>query len=202
MALVTYLQGEQYDIGQSPTWIHPSSNPGLLFFFVLFLVIVITNFSVRGMASVVVVLGAAFVTLLLAYVGWWDEVFGWFGGLRISLNLGAYFWFSTLLFVLWTACVFVLDHISYWEVKPGQLTRHTLFGSGSQSYSAQGMGLEKHRADLFRHWLFGLGSGDLEIHTSGATREQIDIRNVLFVGSKVTVIQKLITEVPEGEESS
>ena len=202
MALATYWQGQQHQIGQTQMWIHPSSNPGLLFFFVLFLVIVITNFSVRGTASGTVVLGTSFVTVLLAYLGWWDEVFGWLGGLKIILNMGAYFWFSTLMLVLWFVCVFAIDRLSYWEIKPGQLTRHSLFGAGSRSYSAQGMGLKKHRADLFRHWLLGLGSGDLEIHTSGATREQIDIRNVLFVGSKVTVIRKLIAEVPEGEESS
>ena len=47
------------------------------------------------------------------------------------------------------------------------------------------MGLEKHRRDLFRHWLLGIGSGDLEILTSGATREKIEVQNVLFIGSKV-----------------
>lgn len=202
MALVTSWQGQQHQIGQTQTWIHPSSNPGLLFFFVLFLVILITTFSVRGLASGMVILGASFGTLLLAYLGWWDEVFGWFGGLKIHLNLGAYFWFSTLMLVLWVVCVFAVDRASYWEIKPGQLTHHSTFGAGSRSYSAQGMGLEKYRADLFRHWLLGLGSGDLEIRTSGATREHIHVRNVLFVGLKVKVIKKLIAEVPEGEESS
>lgn len=202
MALVTYWQGEQYQIGQTQTWIHPSSNPGLLFFFALFLVVLITNFSVRGLGSGMVILGASLVTVLLAYIGWWDEVFGWFGGLKINLNMGAYFWFSTLIFVLWVVSVFAIDRLSYWEIQPGQLTHHSLFGDGSRSYSAQGMGLEKHRDDLFRHWLLGLGSGDLEIHTSGATREQIHVRNVLFVDSKVKVIKKHIAEVPEGAESS
>jgi hypothetical protein len=59
------------------------------------------------------------------------------------------------------------------------------------------MALEKHRDDLFRHWLLGLGSGDLRIRTSGATREQIEVPNVFFIGSKVEVIQRLIAEVPE-----
>ena len=59
------------------------------------------------------------------------------------------------------------------------------------------MGLEKHRDDLFRYWLLGLGSGDLKIRTSGATREQIDVPNVLFIGRKVVAIQQLIAEEPE-----
>jgi hypothetical protein len=147
-------------------------------------------------------MGVVLLTVLLAYIGWWDQVFSWLGGLKINLNLGAYFWFSTLMLVLWAACVFGLDRASYWEIKPGQLTYHSLLGSGSKSYNTQGMALDKHRDDLFRHWLLGLGSGDLQVHTSGATRQQIDVRNVLFVGSKVKVIQQLIAKVPDGSEAS
>jgi hypothetical protein len=202
MALVTYGEGRGYQLGQSQTWVHPSSNLGLLFFFTLILVIVITNFSVRGLASGMVVMGVTLLTVLLAYVGWWDEVFRWFGSLEIHLNLGAYFWFSTLMLVLWAVTVFGLDRMRYWEVTPGQLTHKSRFGSGSKSYNAQGMGLEKYRGDLFRHWLLGLGSGDLQIRTSGATHEQIDVLNVLFIGSKVEAMQRLIAEVPEGSEPS
>jgi hypothetical protein len=64
------------------------------------------------------------------------------------------------------------------------------------------MGLEKHRDDIFRHWLLGFGSGDLKIRTSGATHEQIDLRNVLFIGSKVKAMQQLIAEVPEGTDDT
>lgn len=201
MAVITYGFGQEHMIGQTRTWIHSSSNLGLIFFFVLFLVILITNVSVRGLASGIVLVSIALVIVLLAYFGWWDYIFSWFDGLEISLNLGAYFWFSTLMLAAWLASVFVLDRTSYWEIKPGQLTFHALFGSGSKSYNTQGMALDKHRDDLFRHWLIGLGSGDLEIHTSGATRQQINVRNVLFIGSKVPIIQKLIAETPEGEES-
>lgn len=202
MALVTYGQGQEHLIGQTQTWIHPSSNLGLMFFVVLFLVIMITNFSVRGLASGMVIMGAILATVLLAYIGWWDEVFSWFGGLKINLNVGAYFWFSTLMFVLWAVCVFGIDRASYWEIKPGQLTHESLFGAGSKSYNTQGMTLEKHRDDLFRHWLLGLGSGDLQIRTSGASREQIDVPNVLFIGSKVAIMQQLVAETPEGPEPS
>jgi hypothetical protein len=200
MAFITYGFGQEHLIGQTRTWIHDSSNLGLIFFSVLFLVILITSVSVRGLASGMVILGIALVIVLLAYFGWWDHVLGWLGDLKISLNLGAYFWFSSLMLMVWLVSVFVLDRTSYWEIKPGQLTLHALFGSGSKSYNTQGMALDKHQDDLFRHWLIGLGSGDLEIHTSGATRQQINVRNVLFIGAKVPVIQKLIAESPEGEE--
>jgi hypothetical protein len=205
MAFLTYSHGKSDHIdaiAQAREWFHPSNNLGVVYFLVLFLVILITNFSVRGLASGMVILGAILLAVVLAYVGWWDEVFSWFGHLRIHLTLGAYFWFSTLMFAAWVITVFALDRLSYWEFTPGQPTYKSRFGAGSRSYNAQGMGLEKHRDDLFRHWLLGLGSGDLKISTSGATREQIDVPNVLLIGSKVEAMQRLLPEVPEGSETA
>jgi hypothetical protein len=205
MALLTYWSGKEQQIeaiGQAREWIHPSSNLGVAFFLVLFLVILITNFSMRGLASGLIIMGGVLLAVVLAYIGWWDEVFTWFGNLTIHLTLGAYFWFSTLLVLAWAATVFGLDRLSYWEFTPGQLTHKLVFGAGSQSYNTQGMGLEKHRDDPFRHWLLGIGSGDLKIRTSGATHEQIDILNVLFIGSKVAAMQRLIAEVPEVQETA
>lgn len=203
MAVLTYWQGAPQQLeglARMPEWVHPSSNLGVVFFLVLALIILITNFSVRGLASAIVIMGSVLLTVVLAYVGWWDEVFVWFGGLTIHLTMGAYFWFSTLMFLIWSITVFGLDRLNYWEFKPGQLTHKVLFGTGSTSYNTQGMGLQKHRDDIFRHWLLGLGSGDLRLRTSGATREQLDLLNVLLIGSKVQAIQRLISEVPEGPE--
>lgn len=203
LAFLTYWHGRPQQIEaivRGPEWIHPSSNLGVVFFLTLFLIILITNFSMRGLASAIVILGGVLLTVMLAYIGWWDEVFNWFGNLTIHLTMGAYFWFSTLMFITWAATIFGIDRLSYWEVAPGQITRKVLLGSGSNSYNAQGMGLEKHRDDVLRHWLLGLGSGDLRIRTSGATREQIDLPNVLFIGSKVEAVQRLIAEVPQGPE--
>ncbi len=197
MAALTYYQGEELKIGDSMTKIHASSNLGLIFVVVLFLVILVTNYSVRGLASGIVIMGLVLTFVLLLYFNLWESFFGWFLSHKVYLNVGAYFWISTLMFVMWALVVFGLDRISYWEIDPGQLTRDSLMGSGSKSYTTQGMTLEKHQDDLFRHWLLGLGSGDLQVMTSGATREQLDIQNVLFVGHKIVAMQRLIAEVPE-----
>jgi hypothetical protein len=197
MAGLTYWRGQQYQIGQDREWFHASSNLGVFFFLTLCLVITITNVSVRGLVSGLVILGIALVAVLLAYFGWWDDIFAWFGGLKIHLNFGAYFWFATLMLLVWLVSVFVVDRLSYWHVKPGQLTHAYVFGAGSKSYDTMGMVLEKHREDLFRHWLLGVGSGDLEIHTTGAVKDRIEINNVLFIGSKIELIQRLIAETPD-----
>lgn len=201
MAALTYWHGKPQQLesaGQVLEWVYPGNNLGVFYFLTLFLTILITNISMRGLASGMVIMGGGLLTVVLAYLGWWDEVFLWFGNLTIHLTMGAYFWFSTLMFITWVFTIFGFDRLSYWEVTPGQLTHKMLFGSGSNSYNTQGMGLEKHRDDIFRHWLLGWGSGDLKIRTSGATRDEIDLLNVLFIGSKVNAMQRLIAEVPEG----
>ncbi len=197
LAALTYYQGKEHELGVGKTLVHASSNLGLIFFVVLFLVILVTNYSVRGLASGIVIMALVLTFVLLLYFDIWDSFFGWFLSHKIYLNLGAYLWISTVMFVMWCIVVFGLDRFSYWEIDPGQLTRDSLLGSGSKSYNTQGMTLEKHQDDLFRHWLLGLGSGDLQVMTSGATREQIDIQNVLFVGHKIIAMQRLIAEVPE-----
>ena len=63
--------------GEPETGVHPKYNPWMIFFLVLFLVLVITNFWLRGPGLGHRDHGAVLFTVLLAYVGWWDEVFGW-----------------------------------------------------------------------------------------------------------------------------
>lgn len=197
MALVSYFNGTQHQIGVKPEFYHASSAPGVAFFLTLFLVILITNFAARGLASVIVIMSVVLATVLLAYFGMWDEVLGWLGNLSVHVNLGAYVAFSALLFAVWALTFFVIDHMSYWLVKPGQITRVQVLGTGSHSYDTDGMVLEKHRDDIFRHWVLGLGSGDLVIQTMGANRDTIHIPNVLFIGSKIEDVQEMIATEPD-----
>ena len=53
--------------------------------------------------------------------------------------------------------------------------------------------MQKQQNDLFRHWIVGLGSGDLIIPATQAHKE-VDMPNVLFIGSKIREIEKLIKE--------
>lgn len=196
MAFLTYYRGQQYQVGSKAEWFYPSSDLGVVFFLTLLLVIVVTNIPMRGLASGLVVLAVALVTVSLAYLGVWDDVFAWFGSFKIHLNFGAYFWFATLMLILWALSVFVLDRMSCWHFTPGQVVHEYAFGAGSKSYDTNGMVIEKHREELFRHWLLGLGSGDLEIRTFGAASDRIDVSNIFFLGSKIATMQRLISEDP------
>lgn len=198
MAGITYWAGRSHEVGADQVWFYPSSNLGVMFFLTLFLVILITNISVRGLASALVIVSAILVTFVLAFFGLWDPILNWFGDLKIQMNLGAYFWFSTLMFVVWASTVFIFDRMSYWRVTPGQITHEFVFGAAAKSYDTENLVLEKYRDDVFRHWVLGLGSGDLHIQPYGANREEIEVLNVLFLGNKIQAIQHLIATQPEG----
>jgi hypothetical protein len=197
MALVTRIDGQEVVIGGSKVWMHNSKNLGVLFTLMFFLVILITNVTLRGLASVVAILAFAFGALLLAYYGMWEDVLNWMGKVSIYMNMGFYVFFSTLVLIVWAFSVFVYDRLSYWRVTPGQLTYDAVIGGAQKSYDTRGMVFEKHRQDLFRHWILGFGSGDIQISTTGARRETLNIPNVLFVDAKVGEIQKMIAMQPD-----
>jgi len=202
MALITYLGGhegfmqigeEEYSLGM----FHHNGSLGVIFAFTLLLVILMTHFVVRGVASLTVIVSAIAVTLFLAYMGWWDTVLHAIGRLSFRLNLGFYVFFSTAVFLLWAMEAFVYVRLDYYVVRPGQLTHVTLFGGAEETYDARGMVVVKIRDDLFRHWILGLGSGDMHVATTGARKADFVIHNVLFVGTKLHQIESLVAMRPD-----
>src|SRR5262249_18273785 len=69
LALLTYAQGVHTDIGNNvAVWMHPSRSLGVVYTVVFLLVILMTNFSVRGIASLTLVITILFFTVLFAYL--------------------------------------------------------------------------------------------------------------------------------------
>jgi hypothetical protein len=197
LAAISHFGGMQVAITDDiRSTFYPRADLGVVFLLTLFSVILITNVTVRGLASALAIVTTVLVVVLLSYFQLWDRILTWFAGLNIYLNSGAYFWFATLMFITWAITVFIVDHMSYWTIKPGQITQSYVLGASSKSFDTQNLVFEKFRNDLFRHWILGLGSGDLRIETHGGTREEIFLPNVFFVGSKIDEIQKLIATRP------
>jgi hypothetical protein len=191
MALLTWIKHNPVTIGGQAYLVHPSPGLGVIYTFVFFVVIMLTNFTLRGMASAIAILVALLLVVVAAYFEWWETLLGWLGDLTIYMNMGFYVFFSTMILIVWIITVFFFDRLVWWKVVPGQLTQERLVGSGMKSYDTRGIVFEKIRQDLFRHWLLGLGSGDLKITLPGQ-RDEIYIPNVLFVDTKVRRIQALI----------
>ena len=171
-----------------------NNNYGVIFAGTLLLVVMITNFTLRGLSSVIAIAGIVILALLFAQLGWWDAVFRWLGGLDVRMNAGGYLALAIPLFVIWVFSTFVYDHYTYLVVTRGQVRIRRQIGDGEVAVDATGLMLEKKRDDLFRHWLIGLGSGDLHVKTSGPSNLDFELNNVLFVGTKLARVQDLIRE--------
>jgi hypothetical protein len=196
-AILTWLEGVPATFGDTEVLIHPSKSIGVIFTAVFLLVIVLTHLSVRGVASMTVIVSLIALTIFFAYMGWWEDILRTLGRLAIYMNLGFYVFFSSAVFLVWAATVFVFDHLDYWSFHSGQLVHHTFFGSGEQTYDTRGMSVNKLRNDLFRHWILGLGTGDLHISATGARQAEFVVPNVLFVGTKLRHIEQLVAEKPD-----
>ena len=182
--------------GQFFIHMHPSKNVGVFYVIVLLVVIFITNFPLRGLASALAVAVVVVVALLFSVMGIWENILGAFGALAVFNNMGFYVFFSSVLFLIWFLVTFVFDRFHYWRITPGQITHEYVFGGGQTSFDTEGIAVKKYRDDLFRHWVLGLGSGDIVMHpmqTGGASREEMAIHNVLFVGYKLAKMQQLIS---------
>jgi hypothetical protein len=169
-----------------------NKNLGVLYCFVLLLVIAITNFSLRGLWSVIVIVILLALAIIFAILGWWETIIQYLGFLDIRINLGGYFLISTVLLVLWVFVVFYFDRQTYMIFSPGQLRLRLEIGDAEHAYDTMGMTIQKQRSDLFRHWILGLGSGDLIVKTSGAQVHHFDMPNVLFLGRKVREIEDML----------
>jgi hypothetical protein len=171
-----------------------NNNYGVIFAGALLLVVMITNFTLRGLASVIAIAGIVIAALFVALLGWWDNILYWLGGIDVRMNAGGYIAIALPLFVIWLFSTFVYDHYTYLVVGRGQVRIRQNIGDGEIAVDATGLLLEKKRDDLFRHWLVGLGSGDLHVKTGGPANLNFELYNVLFIGSKLARVQDLLRE--------
>ena len=197
LAILTYAEGVIVELNGVGMYMHPSKNPGVIYTVVFMLVILFTNISLRGVVSVVAILTVMFVTVLFAYLGWWEEILRVLPYLSIHMNLGFYVFFSTFLLIIWVLAFFVFDRLKFWRVRPGQLTVEYVIGGAERSYDTRNMIAEQLPQDLFRNQILGLGSGDIRIVTSGPRSEEMVLPNVLFVRRRIHAIQKLVQVKPD-----
>jgi hypothetical protein len=181
----------------------PSSALGLTFVGVLLLLIVFTNVRLRGINSVVALLAVAFIAVVLAWFGWWDDIAKVIPYLTVHMNTGFYVVFSTGLLIVWLLMFFVFDRLTYWRIRPAQMTEEHFIGGGAESFDTNGLHFQKLSSDFFRS-TFGFGASDLRATVGGSGAATIEISNVIFVNRKVHAIERLISVKPEstGENAS
>ncbi len=144
----------------------------------------------------------AFFVVLFAWFGWWDDILRVVTHLSARANTGFYLLFSETLLTAWLLAFFVLDRLTYWRVRPGQMVEERLIGGQARSYDSKGLLFERRGQDLFHDIILGMGAGDLTITIGGADEQTIQIPNVLFVDRKVKAIERLIALEPEEVRAS
>lgn len=179
---------------------------GSVYVVVLLIVIVITNISIRGLWSVLLIVAILMLTLIFWAAGWWDNIFYRLNQLSIYINMGGYLLISIVLFVLWLVNFLLFDRQTYMIFTPGQVRVRTEIGGEETVYDVTGMVVQKARNDMFRHWILGFGSGDLVIKPAGLPHA-IEFPNVLRVGSLVAKIEtmvkeKVIVRSPESQQAN
>ena len=177
-----------------------SNNLGVIFVGTVLLVVLVTNITVRGLSSVIVIALIVIVSLLLAQFHLWDEIFRRLGELDVRMNAGGYLAFALPIFLLWLFSVFIYDHYTYLIVTRGQVRIRQAIGDGELAVDSGSVMLDKKRNDIFRHWLLGMGSGDLHVKTGGVSNLDFELPNVLFVGTKIERIQNLLREKEVSEQ--
>jgi hypothetical protein len=173
-----------------------NKNLGVIYLILVLVVIFITNMSLRGLWSVIVIMVLIFGSIILALTDMWAPIMEAFEVLNIHINLAGYVVLSTVLFVVWLITLLLFDQQIYMIFTPGQLRVRLEIGEGETAYDTRGMTVQKQRSDLFKHWILGLGSGDLLVNTSGAQVHHFDLPNVLFVGRKVKEIENMLRSMP------
>ena len=198
MALLTWWHHDQAVVGLKREWFYPNQNLGVIFTLLLVVLTVVTSTRIKGMKAALIIAAGAFCTHLFVHLNWWEAILGWLGHQSISLSFGFYFFYSTLLCLAWVISVFVIDHLSFWRFRPGQITHKYLGGIVENSYDTDNMTFTLNRQDdFFRHWFIGFGSGDLHMQTMGGQGMKLGVENVLFVGAKMFKIQRLIATKPD-----
>jgi hypothetical protein len=133
LALMTWLEGVKVRCGDAEVIMHPSKNLGVIYTMVFILVVVLTNATVRGVSSALVIAILLAVTFLLAYLDLWEDILRYIGYLAMYMNLGFYVFFSTAILIIWFLAVFVFDRMEYWTIRPGQVVHNMVFGGGART---------------------------------------------------------------------
>jgi hypothetical protein len=172
----------------------PGNDAGILWAMTLCLVILLTQISLRGIWSLLILVTLVFTTILLSILELWEPIVQTVRVVDIHITGFSYLAISAFLFALWLLTVFFFDRKVYLVFARGQLRVRLAISQGETVYDARGIVVERHRDDLFRHWLLGFGSGDLTVRIGGPSPQQLEWANVLWIGRKLRLIHTMLQE--------
>jgi hypothetical protein len=190
LAGVTYAEGDR----SGGVTVSNTNAPGVVFVVTLLAVAVSSTVLLRGMVSVVAAVSVIAVAVSFAWFGWWGAILGFLGGMEIRINAAGYLCVGVPLFLAWLAVMAVYDRQHFVVFGRGQIRYVQEVGDSEMVIPSGGASVEKRRSDAFRHWVLGLGAGDLVIRVGGTNGPTIEMDNVLWIGRKLAVIDRMLRE--------
>jgi len=167
---------------------------GLAFVATMLFVIFSTTVRLRGANSVIFLLIVVILGILIVMANLTDFLAGVVGSLDITMSSGFYLAVFLSILGLWSLMFFVFDRIRYWEIVPGQVKEHMIWGGRESVLGSSGAKCHKKSDDFLRHRVLGLFlMGDLEIVNGD---ERVEISNVFFAKRKTRKINELIVLRP------
>jgi len=163
---------------------------GTIFLFILLIVIFITNITLRGQWSVIVLVVLSSLVVIFWLAGYWEIIFERLGNLSIYVNLGGYVMIALVVFALWLVTYFFFDRQIYVVFAPGNVRLRLELGAGEIIYSTFGMVVQKKKSDLFRHSVLGFGWGGLNIRFP-KDDHPIELHNILNINRVLKRIENM-----------
>lgn len=188
------LAQEEGQKGTAGMTVSSNNNLGVIFVATLFVVAIASTILLRGLVSVVALVGLILLVVTFAYFGWWDDVLLYVGRFDIRMNAAGYMAVGVPLFLAWLFVVCLYDRQRYITFDSGQIRHVHEVGDSEIAIQSEGAIVEKRRNDVFRHWLLGLGTGDLSIRVGGPNGQAIELENVLWINRKLPLIQRMVKE--------
>jgi hypothetical protein len=171
-----------------------NNNLGVLFVATLLIVALASTILLRGLVSLVAIVTMIALVVTFSLFGWWNDILLFLGGLDIRMNAAGYLAVGLPLFLAWLFVIFIYDRQQYIAFDKGQIRYVLEVGDSEVVMQSEGAVVEKKRNDVFRHWLLGLGTGDIMIRVGGGHGQVIEMENVINVGPKLRVIDRMVRE--------
>ena len=162
-----------------------NNNYGVVFVGAILFVIIVTNLTLRGMASIIAIGLFIIAGLFVALMGWWDDIFAWLGGLDVRMNAGGYLAVAIPLLVIWLFSTFVYDHYTYLIVSRGRCRSAGRSATANSRWMHPGCCWRRSGTTSSATGCWDWARGDLHVKTGTPSNLDFDLPNVLFIGWKL-----------------
>ncbi len=199
--VLTYLFGENFQIGDKSLKVYTSPWLGIGFLAVMFATLIFTHLRARGIYAIIMILALSVIGLLVHMIVGWTFIWDLVTLVKVHMNLAYYVVVFAITFLLWIYITFIHSRFTYGFVNPGEVGWRSPLTGQVETYKPVNFQVVRRSDDIVVHSLLGLrflglGTGDIEVKFSvpGGGSQQHVFRNVWRPDSKVLNMERLIQD--------